>query len=486
MARIVKHWPAALAALISLAAFPPLSLELLILVALVPWIAFLKSCSRREAWQSGYVYGALFMLGQLWFIQKLAITRTNSLPLSLLPWLIGVALLAFFFAFLGYLIWKSFQLSRPFLMIFAWVGVEVFRTYLPNLGFPVGLLGVPLNGTLPIANLAWYGSIFLVSGWVASVNLLGAMILTAEPMSRSRALLIPIVIGVVLGTARYLSSAPGQERVVTIGQPGVDFAFQSYEAQTNALKSVIPYLQEKAKSHKSELLVLPEGVTRLVSVPPRDLPYPLGGVPLLFGAQRGDGDVYQSAIAYDGEWKFADKRRLVIFGEFVPLRNVIPFLKEFQLGADLRAAESTKSLKIGKLNVGPMICFENLFPDVAAQQCANGAQILAVLSNDDWFFGTPLLKQLRDVTVFRAIESGLPVVRSSPNGFSIAVDARGNVVQEAPLKQPAALDAHLVIPERADRCPVSDLVPYLGLIALFVIPLWPIRQKEQLAPELER
>jgi apolipoprotein N-acyltransferase len=103
------------------------------------------------------------------------------------------------------------------------------------------------------------------------------------------------------------------------------------------------------------------------------------------GGKRPDGDkTYQTAFAYDGTWSSADKTRLVVFGEYVPFRD-LPLLSNFHLPAgDLSPAKQLNTVKVDGMTIGPLLCFEGVFPDLGERHQRLGAQILVQMSIDDW------------------------------------------------------------------------------------------------------
>jgi len=60
-----------------------------------------------------------------------------------------------------------------------------------------------------------------------------------------------------------------------------------------------------------------------------------------------------------------------------------------------------------------------------------GAGILVVLTNDGWFGNSLGPRQHWNIHRFRAVESGLSLVRAANTGISGAVDHRGIVVAES-------------------------------------------------------
>lgn len=251
-------------------------------------------------------------------------------------------------------------------------------------------------------------------------------------------------------------------------------AFLSPQDQQIRLAQVVPVLGAQAVASGAELLILPEGLSPGGDgLPPKT---PFGGpppLPTILGGQRGSSPAYQSAFGFDGkEWSYTDKIRLVIFGEYVPARNFFPFLEDFRLpSGDIVPGDRHRVLHVAGIAVGPMICFEALFPNIAQAQCDNGAQLLATLSNDDWFMRTGAPEQLRIGSVFRAVESGLPLARSGSQGRTTAIDARGRIVAEAPYREQRLLVTELAIPPGSDTFRYRWAFQWVAFLAA-VIPLF--------------
>lgn len=470
-ARFLRAWPPAVSALLLLAAFPPLNLSLLALLALAPWLVSLRAASGWGAFRSGYFFGLIYQLGQLAWIYPLVDRWTHNPALALAPWLIGAAITATSFALFAVLARLCWQMDAPWLIALAWAGVEVLRSYIPLFAFPWGLAATPLWQLTPAIQTAHYGTIYLVSAWVALTGVMLAQFLAGEEFVRLR---IPMLVWVSLlavSLVRYSQPIVGTTKTVTIGQLGINLAFLEPDSQAKVGRAV-ETLFDAAILQGSSLLVLPEGTARGANGIPPSLPFKYSrSVPFIVGGQRGLSPRYQSAFAFDGRWQFADKTRLVIFGEYVPGRSWIPFLSGFNLpGGDLTAGDAVKSFQVGGIKVGPVLCFEGLFHDVSQKQAENGAQLLAVLSIDDWYMGTPAPRQLEAAAVFRAIETGLPLVRAASTGYSLAVDQRGNIVAEAPLGKLVPLRVELMIPDRPDLFPAVNAFPVLALAACLVIP----------------
>ncbi|MEY2878614.1 MAG: hypothetical protein RLZZ15_994 [Verrucomicrobiota bacterium] len=143
--------------------------------------------------------------------------------------------------------------------------------------------------------------------------------------------------------------------------------------------------------------------------------------------------------------EFYVKRQLVPFGEYVPLRPVLGWLKKFvPIGDDdpLRgegASPLLVPLKAGPVVVGPLICYEDTFPALARASVRTGAGVLAVVTNNGWFGEGGAAYQHAAHSVLRAVETRRPVLRCGNAGWSGWIDEFGGVGVDPITKKPAVL-----------------------------------------------
>jgi apolipoprotein N-acyltransferase len=144
--------------------------------------------------------------------------------------------------------------------------------------------------------------------------------------------------------------------------------------------------------------------------------------------------VYNSAmvIAPSGERIFRyDKIALVPFGEYVPARGWIPFMDRIPaLVADVTPGTSFSVGDIAGAKIGTAICFEATRPEIARRFRAEGASVLAQLSNESWFGPTSAARQMLAHAVFRAVENNLDLIRATNSGLSARIDRYGAVQDE--------------------------------------------------------
>ncbi|MFQ3586658.1 MAG: apolipoprotein N-acyltransferase [Fimbriimonadaceae bacterium] len=495
-ARLAEGWPTIASALLFLLAFPPFNLSLLVFVALVPWLLRLKALSPKQAAVSGMAWGAIVYFGQMFWVAILVGRWVGNFALGLVPLGIAVILAGSIHMVLGLAIQRCWARGWAWGIPLVWAGFEAAKSFAPGIAFPWALLATPLTDLAPLIQLAWFGTIYAVSAWLVWGNVLAARFLSGE---HPRALAPSVaVFGILLGVslARFNQPIEGESMVLTAGQPGVDLAFGDSNEADARLSRIVPALQWYAASRGSRLLVLPEGLVMGGDGMPPAVPFELDPAltPVIFGGQRvpdPSGDIrYQSAYAFDGRWQYADKTRLVVFGEYVPLRDRLPFLDAFRLPTgDLTAADTVRALDVGGLRVGALICFEAMFHDVAQAQAKNRSQVLAVMAIDDWYRGSNAPEILRTFAVWRAVETGLPVVRSGSLGYSMVIDARGVVEAMAQLDQTIPLSARVVVPPGPDRFPLVEFFPWaagLALAASLFLPGRPAAVRPEAAPRRQK
>ena len=168
-----------------------------------------------------------------------------------------------------------------------------------------------------------------------------------------------------------------------------------------------------------------------------------------------DNDVFNAAFLFNSEggWTATyHKQKLVIFGEYIPLVRWLPFVKwftpitggfaagnepvqfemerrlpdrlEVQLNTNNAGSETGAPSRV---NTSPLICYEDMFPQVARRAVRDDTDFLVNLTNDGWFGQSAEQWQHMAGAVFRAVENGVPLVRCCNNGVTCWIDAHGRV-----------------------------------------------------------
>ncbi len=138
------------------------------------------------------------------------------------------------------------------------------------------------------------------------------------------------------------------------------------------------------------------------------------------------------------EWQNYRKIKLVPFGEYIPLENLIrSAFKNVEvlgeLGTFTPGPREQKPLDVAGVSVGETICYESIFPQLWLSQNRQGAKFFVNITNDAWFFKTAAPYQHLAVNVLRAVETGRPVLRAANTGFSAYIDPFGRIEKQSGL-----------------------------------------------------
>lgn len=129
---------------------------------------------------------------------------------------------------------------------------------------------------------------------------------------------------------------------------------------------------------------------------------------------------------------FNTKQRLVPFGEYVPLQELLPFISKLvPIAGDIVPANGTVSLPLRvdeqQWAIGSLICYEDIFPGLARQTVRAGADCIVVVTNDAWYGEEGGAYQHAAHSVLRAVETRRPVIRCGNHGWSGWIDEYGRI-----------------------------------------------------------
>ncbi|MCD6586204.1 MAG: apolipoprotein N-acyltransferase, partial [Desulfobacteraceae bacterium] len=135
-----------------------------------------------------------------------------------------------------------------------------------------------------------------------------------------------------------------------------------------------------------------------------------------------------------------DKVHLVPFGEYVPFKKWLPFINHLvaQVG-EFKAGKKGDTLKWAPADIGVLICYEVIFPELARESVANNAGLLVNITNDAWFGNTSAPYQHFSMAVFRAVENRRSLIRAANTGISGFIDPAGRILKQSALFEDAAL-----------------------------------------------
>lgn len=433
-------------------AMPPLHLVPVLLLAVPGLLALLEGAgSARRAALIGFAWGWGHHVVGLYWISHALLTdpwRWGWLVPVAVP---GLALpLALYIALAALAAW----MARPgwprwLALAGAWTLLEVLRGLLFT-GFPWNAMGtVWAFHALPLQAAAWVG----VYGLSLLTLLLAGLPWPGRQAPR-RALaggaLALLVLG-GLGAARLaLPAPPAQDVTLMLVQGNIQQEAKWREDQRWPIfRRYLELTRQGAAAPPPA--GTPEGRPLAVIWPETASPFllpqdeaargyvaqvlPPGGV-LLAGSVRAEwqgdgalGRVFNSLSAIDASGTLRgvyDKAHLVPFGEYMPLRGLIP-IRVVEGGLDFSAGPGPVALAPAGLPAfSPLICYEVIFPGAVTP--AERPSWLLNITNDAWFGFSAGPYQHLAAARLRAVEEGLPLARAAQTGISAVFDARGEVI----------------------------------------------------------
>ena len=153
----------------------------------------------------------------------------------------------------------------------------------------------------------------------------------------------------------------------------------------------------------------------------------LTGIP---SRETHSNNSYNSLITIGNANGVYHKQNLVPFGEYIPFANLLGnILAFFELPASSMHAGNPDQapLTIQQWQSKPLICYEIVYPDLAAKAAAV-SDVLITVSNDSWFGASIGPLQHLQMAQMRALENGRYVLRNTGNGVSAIIDPKGKIL----------------------------------------------------------
>jgi apolipoprotein N-acyltransferase len=346
------------------------------------------------------------------------------------------------------------RLGWPLLCAAGWVAMEMVQARLLT-GFPWNLLGVSQHQMLPLVQVAsWagvYGLSFLVAWFSVSV-MLAVTQLARTPANRFAWLpdtmlpILAVTITCLAGLARMSAYAwPSRFLQVALVQPSIPQTMVwDSEKGAERFEQVLA-LSKLALATKPDLLIWPEAATPKLLRYDEDIHEAVTNlvcrhkVWLLLGADdaqpRGpkEADFYNSSFLVNPAGQIVAtyrKRRLVMFGEYVPLARWLPFLKYVTpIPGGFQPGDRVVPFDLPPLHArtATLICFEDVFPHWVREYADPETDFLVNLTNDGWFRESAAQWQHAANAALRAVENGLPLVRCANNGLTCWIDPLGGM-----------------------------------------------------------
>ena len=509
------------------AALPPLSLSLLAWIAPVPWILLI----RRRALTGRRPYLAIWLTS---FAFWLAAMYWLTLPhwATSIGWLVLSCYVAFYlpvFIGLGRVAVHGLRISPLLAAPVVWTGLELARAHLLS-GMPIASLShTQYRWPIVLQICDVFGS-YGVSFLIVLVAAGFARMLPNDDRRRVWWPALPaaaaLIAALVYGDWRLTESSTRPGPKVALIQGSIDIDMKHDPTMGQRIFDEYFDLSRRAvrDNRDLDLIVWPETMFRYPwfvfddgYVPPPETISPEEatsrsrraventvvplGAPLLLGIDTAHGKPgrdefvrYNSALFLDRGGQALgryDKCHPVMFGEYIPLATVFPWLYRLTpLAGGIDAGAGPVSVKIGDVRYAANICYEDTLPHLIRRHVLELREsnvepdILVNLTNDGWYWGSSELDMHLASALFRAIECRKPLLIAANSGFSAWIDSGGRIKAQGPRRATGVIIAQPQIDRRKSwYLEHGDIPAGLCLAATAALALVGLRNRWRAAPD---
>lgn len=474
----------------------------------------------RRAWSKGlsffYCYGLIVFY---WFIELYpldfaGLDKWGALAVILVAWF-GLPLLqgifsAFLFLCLHLLREKCTRSrfrSTPILLPLCAAGLWILFEWIQTLtwaGVPWGKLALTQCGWLSLVQsaslLGSYAVSFLIILTASLLSFVLYYLKNATPKRTAAftaAALCVFGSNAVYGALRCALYQPEGEQITVAAVQGNISSSEKWDEKTNSTLDVHKKLTLEAAADGADLILWPETALPYV--------YSTGGkldVYLTDLAKEADIPIFAGFFIQDKERRlynvigqadpdtgmgdtFYKKRRLVPFGEFVPMRELVMFLIPplSQLSAldnDVTPGDNPELFETAYGKIGSVICFDSIYETLILDSVRAGANLICISTNDSWFGDSAAVYEHNSHAKLRAIETGRYVVRAANTGISSIITPTGKVTESLPpLAEGYILDDVYMICNHTPYTILGNILVLAAGVYIAALLLWPAKDKRK-------
>lgn len=418
--------------------YPLFKFPFLIWIALVPMLIMLDGKRPASAFRWAWLTGYLFFLGtHYWIIHA-------TLPGMVL---LNAYLAVYFGLFgLGYSYFQKIHFrNKLWLLPMLWVVGEFVRDRFLS-GFGWACLGHSQYQVLPLIQIADVTGVFGISFVIIMINIWAKELLVkpAVAVYQKEIFAFSLPLAILAGIWFY-----GTEVMRPYASGDAQFPVEVVQPNIPQSRDLVMMSPDRVEERLMDLThqILKKGQPLLVIWPESAVPNGLWNSPqryermkqlvkkhkfqLLFGAvTERKGQYYNSAVLLSprGEEGMADKRHLVPFGEFLPLRPWSNFIEHYVPIGDFTRGDKNSLFTLipgDQKKLGVLICFEDTVAPVVRESVLAGANWLVNITNDGWFKDSNEPHLHLASSVLQAVAHRRTIIRSANTGVSSQIDADG-------------------------------------------------------------
>ena len=463
--------------------FPKLSLSVLCWISIVPLLyallrgrggegelfdadgRSLRPFTLRQAFLIGWVCGVVWWGGTCYWVYPVFHAYGNlPAPVALLVTLVLGLILGMTHAFFALLVVAMARRAtvgnrRPlFTAPFFWVAIEFFRDRV--LGCPWNVLGNAQVDNAPFARISAFAGVYGLSFAIVLVNCAFVSALLLTGVRRKNLMISAVAAAIALQLGVFVSPAPftpTREAVLIQQNVSVEqqWTTQEYDRALFEIKEVSVSTAARRASGSAQgsnqssepgLMIWPESPAPFYVSDPKFIAWVtelardtnswmiVGATGETINAE-GERLPLNSALVISPQGLVAgryDKIHLVPFGEYVPFKRALFFMKKItQEVGDFGRGTERKVFDLDGAKAGTFICYESAFPEEVREFAAGGAELLVNISNDGWYGDTGAPWQHLQMARMRAIENDRWVLVATNTGITAAIDPFGRVARTA-------------------------------------------------------
>lgn len=452
-------------------------------IALVPLFLAIRQVPPRQAFLLTFLAALVWYGGSLYWVYR-AMHTYGHLP-ALTSFLVTMLLVIFVSAYIGLSpmisrwITANYRGEMIVLLPVTWIAVEFLRNYLPFNGFPWSNIAMSQYEIGPVIQLADFTGIYGLMFIMVFVNqffaelvarLKGEYVAGIVSKGIVAILLLIMMTGYGFYRIKTVPSLLSGKETLKIGmiQGNIDqddkWDEEKFADNVNAFRLKARELRDVPV----DLIVWPEAAypfvlsSGLTSMSPSILgmdKVELGRTPYtLMGAVSRNqyGNFYNSAFLFNARGRpegVYHKAHLVPFGEYVPYKKIFFFAGKLTAPVgNFLEGTSYKPLSFENNRMGILICYEDIFPQIARRQVLSGADFLLNITNDAWYGVSSAPYQHLALAVFRAVENRRFVLRATNTGVTAVIDPLGRIVMRSGIFERSVMVAAIA--------PLRYLAPY--------------------------
>ena len=458
---------AVLSGMLLFLSFPKYGSGLLAWIAFIPlFFALKKAATFTQGLLLGFITGIVSYTGILYWI-AFVLVNYGYLPLYtaiVLMLLLACYLSIYIALFAGCIVYFRERLPLYLTAPVLWVCFEYGKSFLLT-GFPWENLGYSQYLNTYLLQFADVAGVFGLSFLIVLIN--ATVFEVIDKRSKKEYIIASVVFLILAGAYAYgicrldqvnksVQNSPGME--VSLIQGNIDQSIKWDENFKRETLNKYEQLSLNSLPGNGSLIVWPETAAPFYFQDINSLHNQIINLSrktkswLLFGSvsssqKKNTNDSFNSAylVSPEGDVKGRyDKVHLVPYGEYVPYRDIFPFVKKLTAGiGDLGRGAGFNPLSLDNKKIGILICYESVLPFAARMYKNNSAGLLVNITNDAWFGTTSAPFQHFSMAVFRSVETRLYLVRAANTGISGIIDPGGHIVAETKIFQNDALKGYV-------------------------------------------